>query len=208
MAGIPQSMASNILNATTPTGTSGAPGSFTAFAGSAMKVRLNSTSSTASAQGTQLTGTGYTAGGTAVPAASTASSSGSAVTLPASSALSWTNGSGGAWSIQSWGRAPTAPVTGYPTQAYSTVYTGKCRVQQRAAVARPREAGEDQLMIVRFELHLPVAGTSDLRVNDEVTLTASAHDPDLLGRMFLVIELAHKSEATARRVGVTERTGS
>jgi hypothetical protein len=106
------------------------------------------------------------------------------------------------------GGGTTDPVTGYPTQAYSTVYTGKCRVQQRAAVARPREAGEDQLMIVRFELHLPVAGTSDLRVNDEVTLTASAHDPDLLGRMFLVIELAHKSEATARRVGVTERTGS
>lgn len=101
MAGLPQSLISNVLNATTPTGTSGAPGSFTAFAGSAMKVRLNSTSSTASAQGTQLTGTGYTAGGTAVPAASTASSSGSAVTLPASSALSWTNGSGGAWSIQS-----------------------------------------------------------------------------------------------------------
>lgn len=101
MAGIPQSMASNVLNATTPTGTSGAPGSFTAFAGSAMKVRLNSTSSTASANGTQLTGTGYTAGGTAVPAASTASSAGSNVTLPATSALSWTNGSGGTWSIQS-----------------------------------------------------------------------------------------------------------
>jgi hypothetical protein len=101
MAGIPNTLISNVLNATTPTGTSGAPGTFTAFAGSAMKVRLNSTSSTASANGTQLTGTGYTAGGTAVPAASTASSSGSAVTLPATSALSWTNGSGGAWSIQS-----------------------------------------------------------------------------------------------------------
>lgn len=101
MAGLPNTLISNILNATTPTGTSGAPGSFTAFAGSAMKVRLNSTSSSASANGTQLTGTGYTAGGTAVPAASTASSSGSAVTLPATSALSWTNGSGGNWSIQS-----------------------------------------------------------------------------------------------------------
>jgi hypothetical protein len=101
VTGMPQAMASNILNSTTPTGTSGAPGTWSAFAGSAMKVRLNSTSSTASAQGTQLTGTGYTAGGTAVPAASTASSSGSAVTLPASSALSWTNGSGGTWSIQS-----------------------------------------------------------------------------------------------------------
>lgn len=101
MAGIPQSLASNMLNASTPTGTSGAPGTWTAFAAGAMKVRLNSTSSTASAQGTQITGTGYTAGGTAVPAASAASSAGSNVTLPATSALSWTNGSGGSWSIQS-----------------------------------------------------------------------------------------------------------
>jgi hypothetical protein len=101
MAAIDQAMASNILNATTPTGASGAPGSFSAVGGTAMKVRLNSTASTASAAGTELTGTGYTAGGTAVPAASAASSAGSAVTLPATSALSWTNGSGGAWSIVS-----------------------------------------------------------------------------------------------------------
>ena len=101
MAGIDQTMVSNILNATTPTGASGAPGSFSALGGTAMKVRINSTASTASAAGTELTGTGYTAGGTAVPAASTASSAGSSVTLPATSALSWTNGSGGAWSIVS-----------------------------------------------------------------------------------------------------------
>lgn len=101
MAGLPNSQISILLNSTTPTGTSGAPGTYTALAASAMKVRLNSAASSASAAGTELTGTGYTTGGTAVPAASTASSSGSAVTLPASSALSWTNGSGGAWSIVS-----------------------------------------------------------------------------------------------------------
>jgi hypothetical protein len=102
MAGIPQTMASNMLNASTPTGTSGAPGAFTALAGSPMKLRLNSTSSTAATAGTQLTGTGYTAGGQNVPAASSASASGSNVTLPATSALSWTNTSGGSWSIVSW----------------------------------------------------------------------------------------------------------
>lgn len=102
MAGIPNSQISNILNATTPTGASGAPGSFTALAGSPMKVRLNSTASSASAAGTELaSGGGYTTGGQAVPAASAASTGGSAVTLPASSALSWTNSSGGAWSIVS-----------------------------------------------------------------------------------------------------------
>jgi hypothetical protein len=102
MAAIDNAMISKMLNQTTPTGTSGAPGSFgTALSASAMKVRLNSTASTASAAGTELTGTGYTAGGTALSSASTASSSGSSVTLPAGSALSWTNGSGGSWSIVS-----------------------------------------------------------------------------------------------------------
>lgn len=102
MAAIEQAMVSKMLNQTTPTGAAGIPGSFgTALSTSAMKVRLNSTASTASAAGTELTGTGYTAGGTALSSASTASSAGSAVTLPAGSALSWTNTSGGAWSIVS-----------------------------------------------------------------------------------------------------------
>jgi hypothetical protein len=102
MAAIDNTMISNILNATTPTGASGAPGTFSALGGTAMKVRLNSTASTASSAGTEIaSGGGYTTGGTVVPAASTASLAGSAVTLPASSALSWTNSSGGAWSIVS-----------------------------------------------------------------------------------------------------------
>ena len=101
MAAIDQAMVSKIINATAPVGTGGIPGTWTALGASAMKVRLNSTASTASAAGTELTGTGYTAGGTALGTASTASSAGSNVTLPAGSALSWTNSSGGAWSIVS-----------------------------------------------------------------------------------------------------------
>lgn len=101
MAAIDQAMVSKIINATSPTGTAGIPGTWTALGGGAMKVRLTSTASTASAAGTELTGSGYTAGGTALANAITASSAGSSVTLPATSALSWTNGSGGAWSIQS-----------------------------------------------------------------------------------------------------------
>lgn len=102
MAAIDQAMVSKMLNQTTPTGTGGIPGSFgTALSASAMKVKLTSTASSASASGTELTGTGYVAGGTALGTASTASSAGSSVTLPAGSALSWTNGSGGNWSIVS-----------------------------------------------------------------------------------------------------------
>jgi hypothetical protein len=120
MAGIPNSQISILLNSTTPTGTSGAPGTYTALAATAMKVRLNSTASTASAAGTEIaSGGGYTTGGQAVPAASTASSSGSAVTLPASTALSWTNSSGGAWSIQSFDLTDSAG-----TRAWFGNFTG------------------------------------------------------------------------------------
>ena len=102
----------------------------------------------------------------------------------------------------------TNPDTGYPTSTYTTLYTGKCRIQQQAVVARPHDVGEDEVMIVRFDLQLPVVGTEGLRVNDIVTITAAVNDADLVGRTFQVWELAHKSESTARRIGITERTGS
>lgn len=101
MAGMSNALIDKVVNATTPTGTGGIPGTFAAYGGSAMKVKLTSTASSAASSGTELTGTGYTAGGASLSSASSASSSGSGVTLPAGSALSWTNGSGGAWSIVS-----------------------------------------------------------------------------------------------------------
>lgn len=102
------------------------------------------------------------------------------------------------------------PVTGAATPTYLSPdpYAGKCRIQQQTALARPHEVGEDHVLIVRFDLQLPVVGTEGLQVADEVTVTASIHDQDLAGRTFLISELAHKSEATARRVGMTEKTGS
>jgi hypothetical protein len=95
-----QALVSNVLNATLPTATGGKPTTWTAYATtSAMLIRLDSTLATASAMGTQLSGTGYTAGGAAL-GQSTASTSGAAVTLPAA-VTSWTNGSGSAWNIDS-----------------------------------------------------------------------------------------------------------
>lgn len=89
MAAIDNTMISNILNATTPTGAAGIPGAFTVLAASAMKLRINSTASSASAAGTEITvadttgGTVYAAGGwTLGTTASTASSAGSAVGVP------------------------------------------------------------------------------------------------------------------------------
>ena len=122
MGALAQWLASQIMNATLPTGTGGVPGTWTTLAASAMLLRLNSTLSTAAAAGTELTGSGYTAGGTAITTASTASAAGSAVTLPnMAGGLSWTNGSGAAWSIASLDvtdgagtRAWFGPFTGQP----------------------------------------------------------------------------------------------
>lgn len=83
MAAIDQTMVSNILNATTPTGAAGVPGAFTVLAPSAMKLRLNSTASTAAAAGTEIVnGTNYAAGGFTALGQSAASSAGSAVGVP------------------------------------------------------------------------------------------------------------------------------
>jgi hypothetical protein len=101
MAALDQGMVSKIINATAPVGAAGIPGTWTALSASAMKVRLASAASSASAAGTEITGSGYTAGGQALSTQSTASSAGSTVTLPATSVLSWTNASGGNWSIVS-----------------------------------------------------------------------------------------------------------
>lgn len=93
---------SAMLNANLPVGAAGVPGTQLAALGAgAMKLKLTSTASTGSASGTEITGTGYTAGGTAFSTQSTASTAGASVTMPHTTAISWTNGSGGAWSIVS-----------------------------------------------------------------------------------------------------------
>ena len=126
-SGMASALRAAVINATAPTGaTAGAAGTqalgFSTSA--AMKVRLISTSSTATAAGTELTGTGYTAGGQAFTESQTAiTSPTNSITLPKTTVLSWTNSSGSAWSIQSlditdsaavrtwWGDFTGAPVS-------------------------------------------------------------------------------------------------
>lgn len=106
------------------------------------------------------------------------------------------------------GNGTTDPDTGYPTQDYTQLYAGKCRVQQAQAQAQSEDVGEDRLLLLRLEVQLPIVGTEGLEVGDEVTMTAAAHDADLVGRVFLIHDLAHATEKTSRRVQVLERTGS
>jgi hypothetical protein len=101
----------------------------------------------------------------------------------------------------------TDPVTGETSYTYSSIYTGKCRVQQHQAAADRQDVGEDSVLLLTVEVQLPVSVTG-LEVGDLITITSAAHDADLVGRVFRIHDLAHKSEPTARRVQCVERTGS
>jgi hypothetical protein len=95
-----QAQANKVLDLTL--GTS-APTMFTGAA----KIRLTTTAPTATTAGTELTGTGYTTGGSTIVfnAAATGAATGP------TSTISWTNGSGGTWSIvgiEIWDSAGTA----------------------------------------------------------------------------------------------------
>jgi hypothetical protein len=105
------------------------------------------------------------------------------------------------------GGARTTDANGDVTQATTTVYTGKCRVQQHQATADSKDIGQDNLLLLRVEVQLPMSATG-LEVGDEIGINTSVSDPDLPGRAFLVHDLAHKTDATARRVQCMERTGS
>jgi hypothetical protein len=95
--------------------------------------------------------------------------------------------------------------TGQVTRTYSTVYSGPCRFQQPDAQARQETAGESYLLMSRRQLQLPMSATG-VRAGQRVTCTASANDPDLPGKVFVVRDEFAKSEATSRRVGIEEAT--
>ena len=96
--------------------------------------------------------------------------------------------------------------TGEITRTWTELYAGRCRVQQQAGAGQSgqHDVGEDYRLLLRLTVQLPVAVVG-LEVLDEITITAS-RDADLVGRVFLIRDLMHKTDETARRVGVTERT--
>lgn len=98
----------------------------------------------------------------------------------------------------------TDPNSGVITPTWQDTYTGKCRVQQRDVQAQQHDVGEDYVLLQRVQVQLPVSVVG-IQVDDEVTITAS-RDPELVGRVFLVRDLAYKTDASSRRITVTERT--
>jgi hypothetical protein len=101
----------------------------------------------------------------------------------------------------------TTSATGVVTEITSTIYTGPCRVQEIFGFARDTTPTPPDPVLMRYRtVQLPVVGSEDIRADDRVTITASAHDPDLVGVVMVVRDQSAKSEATSRRVGVEELT--
>lgn len=105
------------------------------------------------------------------------------------------------------GGGVTDDLTGQTTATTTTLYSGICKVQQSTrGMGHRHDVGEEPVLLLRLELHLPVVGSEGLAEGDQVTITTAVHDTDLAGRVFVVHDLEHKSFGTARRLMVTEVT--
>jgi hypothetical protein len=102
----------------------------------------------------------------------------------------------------------TDDLTGVVTPTTATVYTGPCKVQTTGggAMGRRYDVAEVSLVVLRLELHLPMATSTAVRRGNTVTLTTSQLDAALVGRTFKVHDEMHKSFATARRFLLEEVT--
>ena len=99
----------------------------------------------------------------------------------------------------------TDPATGNVTPGSTLVYTGQCKVQQTISQASNPNAGGHSFTVQDSRVDFPVTA-GPLLVDDVVTITASVMDPQLVGREMRVVELFHKSFATAQRTRVEEVT--
>lgn len=96
--------------------------------------------------------------------------------------------------------------TGAVTPVQTVIYTGKARIQQSIAMGQRVESGEASLVVLRLELQLPVATSTAVDRGDIVTVDSAVNDASLPGRTFVIRDLHHKSEATARRMTCEEVT--
>jgi hypothetical protein len=104
--------------------------------------------------------------------------------------------------------ATTDTDTGVVTPIYSTVYTGKCKVQQSSPASGTTEVGEAAVFLNQLQLHLPVTTTTALVAPDDIgTLTTCVLDAGLVGKAFHLRAPLHKSFATARRFPMVEVVG-
>jgi hypothetical protein len=99
----------------------------------------------------------------------------------------------------------TDPATDVVSPTYSTLYAaGVCRIQQKQPYAERNDAGQNYQLLLRIEIQLPVRVVG-VAPDDVVTVNTS-RDLDLVGRKFAVRDLAHKTDASSRRIQCMEIT--
>ena len=81
---------------------------------------------------------------------------------------------------------------------------GRCKVQTYEAHESTPDSGGHQYSVQRYSVHIPAAAEVD--VDDMVTITAAALDPNLVGRRYRIAGYLHKTFATANRLQVDEVT--
>lgn len=101
------------------------------------------------------------------------------------------------------GPVVTDPDTGVAAPSLERIYDGKCKVQQTIAQSSNPTAGGHSFTVQSTRWDTPVSA-GPFAVNDVVTMTGAVLDPQLVGRVYRVVELFHKSGATAQRVRVEE----
>jgi hypothetical protein len=105
-------------------------------------------------------------------------------------------------------RAPNIRVLNETTGQYEETpgalkYSGAGKVQTTDTIGQGREAGDREIAVTRFEVHLPMSA-AQAAVDDVITVTVSVLDPQLVGKRFRVASLVHKTYMTARRLAVEE----
>jgi hypothetical protein len=101
----------------------------------------------------------------------------------------------------------TDPLTGAVTPTYSAaLYTGRCKVQSSGLQAATSEAAGHMFTVQDYRVDFPVGSFVPV-IGLVVTIDVATLDPNLVGRVFRVTSLLHKSQATAYRLGVEQVVG-
>ena len=107
------------------------------------------------------------------------------------------------------GTPATDETTGVVTPTWSDVYAssgspGVLRVQEASTGNTEAQVGAvAQSDLAAVVVSLPVSATG-ITPGDQVVITAAAHDPGLVARVFTVTRVLAKSHATARRLWCEE----
>ena len=97
----------------------------------------------------------------------------------------------------------TIDANGAEIPSFVTVYSGKCRVQADARREATPVAGGATFTVQRDHIDFPV-GSFLPAIAQVITIKSAALDPYLVGRVYRVTSLLHKSQATAYRLVVEE----